>query len=486
MKKITCVLSVLLIMSLCVTAVFVQAAVGQKRATIHLQIDEYYNPEIRPEVARVTEEIVSEYEKLHPNVDLVLGDYMPISEFYTWFATKMAVRDAPEFVYTLRAERVLQKGWWISLDKYLEEENPYIPKGYIGHDRWADIIPEWVWEGIRHPDGYIYEVPLSETGGCTLYYNKDKFEEMGLTTDWTTWTDFLNIGRKLKNVGHGVGIYMGSGSSYRWIESCVLTAFFAEKAEKEGWLMPKYSEQYGGAWKTWRTLSVEELAKAIYDKKFSALDPRFAEYLKTMKELSKTWVEGYATLSRDEAYSLFGMEKILLGYYGLFSLGPIKTASAGRFGWGVVQVPAVTKEVSKYVTGERYITGGSPPHDGYGITTIAEDKGIVEECIDFLKFFSTPDHWGRANYVFPGLTYLRTAQLNPEVQPFREVFKYRCRLFWDYTTRLGRKAGDEWLRVTQDYFLDQISMEEAQKRFQRILDDGVKAMAKENKYEWYK
>jgi len=484
MRKITYVLASLLVMSLCVTAVFIQAAAGEEKITIRIQIDEFYNPEIRPAVAKVTEEIVSEYMKLHPNVELVLGDYMPIGDFYTWFTTKMTVRDAPEFVYSTRAERVLQKGWWVSLDEYLEEENPYVPKGYIGHDRWADIIPEWVWGGIRHPDGYIYEVPLTEVGGCTLYYNKDKFEEMGLTVDWPTWTDFLNTSRKLKNAGHGVGIYMASGSSYRWIESCVLTAFFADKGQEM--LMPEYSERYGGQWKTWRSLSTEELAKDVYDGKFSALDPRFAEYLETMKEMSETWVEGYATLSRDEAYTLFGMEEILLGYYGLFSLGPIKEAAAGRFNWDVVQVPAVTREVSEYVTGERYITGGSPPHDGFGITTVAEDKGIVEECIDFFKFWSTPDHFGRASYEIPGLTYLRAAQTNPEVLPFKAVFQYKPRLFWDYTTRLGRKAGDEWLRVTQDYIGGQINITKAQKQFQTILDDALKSLARENKYEWYK
>jgi len=481
-KKITCVLASLLVMSLCVTAVFIQAAAGQKKVTIRIQVDEFYHPETRPEVAAIAKEIVNDYMKLHPNITLVLGDYMPIGEFYTWFTTKMSVRDGPEFAYSLRQERVMQKGWWVALDKYLEEENPYIPQGYLGHDRWADLIPDWTWEGVRHPDGYIYEVPLGAVGGCTLYYNKDKFKEMGLTVDWPTWTDFLNTGRKLKNAGNGVGIYMGSGSSYRWIESVVLTAFFAKTGKDM--LMPKYSEQVSGKWKTWRTLSAEELSKAIYDKKFSALDPRFAEYLKAMKDLSGTWVEGYATLSRDEAYSLFGMEKILLGYYGLFSLAPIKEVS--EFDWGVVQVPAVTPEISEYVTGEVFITGAGAPNDGYGITTVAEDKGIVEECIDFLKFWSTADHAGRQYYAFPTLCSIQGAKINPDLAPFMPVFEYKTKIFGDYTARLGPKAGDEWFRVTQDYLGGQIDVKTAQTKFQGILDDAVKLLAGQFKWDWYK
>ena len=482
MKKITCVLASLLLMSLGISAVFIQAAVGEKKVTIRMQIDEFYHPQVRRETAKITEEIVSDYEKLHPNVDLVLGDYMPIGEFYTWFTTKMSVRDAPEFCYSLRQERVMQKGWWLPLDEYLEEENPYIPKGYLGHGRWAEILPQWMWEGIRHPDGYLYEVPLRATGGCTLYYNTGKLKEMGLPFDWATWTDFLNTCRKLKNAGHGVGIYMASGSSYRWLESCVLSAFFAKKGKDM--FMPKYTERAPGKWKAWRTLSAEELSKAIYDKNFSALDPRFAEYLKVIKDMSETWVEGYATLSRDEAYSLFGMEKILLGYYGLFSLTPIKEVS--KFDWGVVQLPAVTPEISKYVTGERFMTGGSPPNDGFGITTVAEDKGIVEECIDFLKFWCTADHAGRAYYAIPTLCGIQGAKLNPDLEPFMPVFQYKTRLFGDYTARLGPKAGDEWLRVTQDYLGGRIDVKEAQKRFQKILDDAVELLARENQYEWYK
>ncbi|MQY59900.1 MAG: extracellular solute-binding protein [Clostridia bacterium] len=483
-KKITCVLASLLVMSLCVTAVFIQAAAGEEKITIRMQTDEWYHPETRAEVAAVTEEIMNEYMRLHPNVTLIVGDYMPIGDFYTWFTTKMAVRDAPEFVYNLRAQRMMQKGWWVRLDEYLKEENPYIPKGYLGHDVWADILPQWMWEGVKHPDGHLYEIPLTMVGGCTLYYNKDKFKEMGLTVDWPTWTDFLNTGRKLKNAGNGVGIYMSSGSSYRWIESVVLTAFFADRGEDM--LLPEISENYAGAWKTWRILGPEELAKAIYDKKFNALDPRFAEYLKVIKDLSETWVAGYATLSRDEAYSLFGMEKILLGYYGLFSLTPIKEAAAGVCDFGVVQVPAVTKEISEYATGEIYITGGAPPNDGFGITTVAEDKGIVEECIDFLKFWTTADHFGRAAYAFPALTKIQGAKINPELAPFMPVFGYKTRLFQDYTTRLGPKAGDEWLRVTQDYIGGQISVKEAQTKFQKILDDAVKVLAGEHKWEWCK
>jgi len=482
-KKVICVLASLLVMSLCVAVVSIQAA-GAKKVTIHMQIDEFYHPETRPIVAAITKEIVNEYMKLYPNVTLVLGDYMPIGEFYTWFTTKMSVKDAPEFVYSLRQERVMQKGWWVALDKYLEEENPYIPEGYLGHDRWGDILPDWAWEGIRHPDGYIYEAPLEATGGCTLYYNKDKFKEMGLTVDWPTWTDFVNTGRKLKNTGHGVGIYMSSGSSYRWLESCVLSAFFAKKGKDM--LMPKYTEQAGGQWKTWRTLSVEELSKAIYDEKFSALDPRFVEYLKATKDLSKDWVEGYATLSRDEAYSLFGMEKILLGYYGLFSLKPIKEVS--EFDWDVVQLPAVTPEISEYVTGELFMTGGGPPNDGYGITTVAEDKGIVEECIDFLKFWSTADHAGRQFYAFPVLCNIQGVKQNPDLAPFMAVFQppNKTRLFGDYTARLGPKAGDEWLKVTQDYIGGQIDVKKAQTKFQKILDDAVELLAGEYKWEWYK
>jgi len=124
-----------------------------------------------------------EYERLYSNVDIqfvsnVVGDYD------IWLTTQMIARRAPDIVWEQADVLWSQtnKGWWISLDPYLEKPNRYVP----GNRRWLDLLYEEPTEARRAPDGHMYVVPLDlvETG---IYYNKRIFREVGIEPP-ETWT----------------------------------------------------------------------------------------------------------------------------------------------------------------------------------------------------------------------------------------------------------------------------------------------------------
>jgi ABC-type glycerol-3-phosphate transport system substrate-binding protein len=120
-----------------------------------------------------------------------------------WVVTQLTSGQAPDILQT-NVEDVwqdIQKDWYVPLDKFYEEGNPYIAVGQPGHDKWWDSfkypIPT---RGTMAPDGHMYCVVLDmiETG---IYYNKTVFQKLGLHEP-KDWTEFLDLQQKLKSAGY--------------------------------------------------------------------------------------------------------------------------------------------------------------------------------------------------------------------------------------------------------------------------------------------
>jgi len=175
------------------------AATGDKqKLTVYLQC--YYDPNVEPDTAKVTEGLVAEYESLHPDVDIELVPNQPAgTDMETYLAARMAANEAPDIMWQQFNTRN-QRGatWWTPLNDMFEKPNPYIKAGQPGSERWADSFQDYVLNQTRAADGNWYQASLDwvETG---LFYNKEIFAKAGVDpANWKSWGDFVADMKKIK------------------------------------------------------------------------------------------------------------------------------------------------------------------------------------------------------------------------------------------------------------------------------------------------
>ncbi|MEM3714088.1 MAG: extracellular solute-binding protein [Nitrososphaeria archaeon] len=287
--------------------------------TLTVTLNNYYYPTQYPEFAKMTEKIVQQYEALHPNVHITLIPWIwsNQTDYETWLTAQYAAGKEPDIAWEQYYNRWIEPGWWVSLDKYLEEPDPYAAAG-AGKEHWKDAIPEFVWNTTVAPDGKQYSLCLdwAETG---LYYNEEIFNKLGISPNFTSWDQFMQDLKIIKEHGYiplDFGMSSSQWSTYQWVDDIFTTAVFASEVPQME--MPKYNEQYNQYYKgeEWRDLTPEEIAKAIYDGLYSAYSPQFVEFLKLVKEFSQYWPNGFASLSYNDMLSLFASGKAAMMWYG--------------------------------------------------------------------------------------------------------------------------------------------------------------------------
>jgi raffinose/stachyose/melibiose transport system substrate-binding protein len=97
-----------------------------------------------------------------------------------YLVTQLAAEQAPE-ILNVNVEDVwqdVQKGWYVPLDSYLNQPNPFVPAGKPGSVQWWD---QFKYQAISRskaaPDGKVYCITFDmvETG---IFYNKDIFRRL--------------------------------------------------------------------------------------------------------------------------------------------------------------------------------------------------------------------------------------------------------------------------------------------------------------------
>ena len=92
----------------------------------------------------------------------------------------------------------------------------YIAEGELGSERWIDTMPDNVTNNILAGDGNWYEIALDwiEIG---LIYNADLAEQLGITMEWSNWTEFVADMVKVRDAGTiPVGMYLAPDWGTWW------------------------------------------------------------------------------------------------------------------------------------------------------------------------------------------------------------------------------------------------------------------------------
>lgn len=142
-----------------------------------------------PKEIEIINEIVSEWEKEHHDVEVLL-DHTPYSGYISKILTRIAGGTEPDII---ACEVNLFPNFW-GKDVFLDL-NPYIKKDetFKVKDFFPDVIRRFT------IDGKVYGVPRDTAPYACIFYNKKLFDKAGIeypSDDWN-WFDLLRVSKKL-------------------------------------------------------------------------------------------------------------------------------------------------------------------------------------------------------------------------------------------------------------------------------------------------
>ena len=429
-----------------------------------------------------TEAIIAEWEQMHPGITIkAMPD--PVApegqDAYVWFAqTRLPSGEGPDvfFMYpeAIHSGKAGDKGLLIKLDDYYNQPNPYISAGQPGAERWVDIYPN-DFEGVltltRSEGGSYFATPLG-TGSGMLYYNKTELAKLGFEVpNPATYAQILAICEKAREAGYEFPILGQLGPSIGW-DDYIFQGDILEP------VLFKHALDYKPTFIK-GVVETEELARAINKGLFTATGPEFKETLR----LSKLWVPYFVEEWKQTAFP--GPADFLSGKVIMYLSGPwfaqrIIDNPERTFEVGVSPTPLITKESSTFAsaTPRPFIGGLSESLSVHGAT---KERGTTEASIDLLQYFTAPQNYKRViadkfgaisvvKGVDPNLPDDMATALRPMI-PTRTPSLAIAGI-------TDAKYSDERKATLQEYFLDQISLDEAADLFQKSLEAwAVRAIA---------
>ncbi|MCP3776139.1 extracellular solute-binding protein [Paenibacillus sp. MZ04-78.2] len=217
-------------------------ALTEQKALIQFLAAEY-STDTRP----LLESIVKDFEAKYPNIDVELqvANWDTLDGVYTNMISK---NQPPDLLNTNVYAHFAKDG-------LLNDWNDILSPGLK-----ANLLPKFL--QMDHWNGAQYAIPYLATVR-NLYYNKDIFDEIGLTEPPKTWSELVETARKIKQTGkaEGFGVDLTDNESQAY-----LSYFFFGAGG--GWMKD-------GQWTINSPENVEGLTflKALYDQGLTDTEP---------------------------------------------------------------------------------------------------------------------------------------------------------------------------------------------------------------------
>lgn len=145
----------------------------------------------------VAEPIKAEYEKLHPEVEIVIENISNSNEYFLKLQTMLAANSAPDVIYP-----ATHQGYVLAANKQIIDLMPLAKKDKLDLKAY---IPE-VLELYKYNKKMLFGLPI-DTAAIVIFYNKDMFDaaKVPYPTDDMTWEQFIEMGKKLVKDTDGDG-----------------------------------------------------------------------------------------------------------------------------------------------------------------------------------------------------------------------------------------------------------------------------------------
>lgn len=309
-------------------------------------------------INKAIEEINAKFEAKYPEYKIEYTTTGPDDEYKQAQRARLTANDV-DILADLSGMRLSPQEWtpgakvpdwqqWIDSGLIADLTNEGFVKNYNANDI----------EKAGTYNGKVYAVPTGKVAMSGLFYNKQIFEDNGLSVP-TTWTEFIKLNEDLKAKGI---VPIGVAGKDVWplkLPVFSLQAKILGGGDQQAWIE--------GVWK----------GTTAYN------DAEAVEVLEKMKTIQDNYmIEGFMGIDYATAPSIFAAGKVAMLADGSWDAPTIATANP-ELKFGYFPLPATEDaELNKSFVGK------------YDVTWYAAEKGPNKEgAIKWLEFFSEPENY---------------------------------------------------------------------------------------------
>ncbi len=412
--------------------------------------------------------VADKFEQLYPDTSI---EFVGVPVVREWLVTQLSSGLAPDILH-VNVEDVWQdvhKGWYIPLDEYLEQPNPFVKEGEPGSEQWWDIFKyQAITRGKSAPDGKMYCISLDmiETG---IFYNKDVFEEVGVTLP-ENWSHFIEIQKKLKDAGYIPFLGMMDWMT-DWGVDLVFDQLYYPILDGIDLVQDPIREQYLQGYLDW-----DEIAFLHRKGFFTPEDPRYVALWRILKEWRQYWNKDMASA---DVVRLFVTEKGAMLWNSSMLVHKLLKDPQIEFEWGIFYPPLIDKGYNSLCDGhDMCVIGGAATQLCVTNSSIKDTNDPatserLKRCIAFLQFLTTPENAEIVvNEIVALLPNIKGADPHNSLVPFHQFLQRRYTTTkWYFTFDL--KFNEVMYRMLDLYLHDGISEEEYLDWTQRNLNAAI-------------
>ena len=398
--------------------------------------------------------VIDQYQRLYPGVKVnVVTPHYANDDRRTWEITQLVGDVAPEILQTPAQAIVpdIGKGWWLNLDPYLAQPNPYIPAGHPGSVHWIDEFYPALTQAQRAPDGHLYALPY-DFGTDLVFYNKTMFKQVGATPP-TTYTELLAAMAKLQKAGH-VAFGARVPADPWWEVGSMVMRRYQNIIKPSG----------GGG-----SYTAKDVALAILHGQWGANTPEYANFLQLLKLQIPYWKKDWLVnigpnINDPTAENEFQQGRIGILQSGFYMISTLDSDGQLPFEWGTFPYPIVTHGTgfgqSPYADGRPApIIGGADVM--YAVTKTATERKNLPVVIDFLRYISAPAQASRiVNELGQKLPMEREVAVNANLRSIASQLTHTMGsggiFFWQYD--FAPESLQKVYTLTTSYLIGQASL----------------------------
>jgi ABC-type glycerol-3-phosphate transport system substrate-binding protein len=410
----------------------------------------------------------NEYKKLHPEVGKIEWIKVPTAtDSRLWTETSQAGGTIPHisWQHSFQIDNDVKKDWWLPLDDYVKEPNPYIKEG-PGSKAWIDQFFEIPTSTKKSIDGHLYIIPY-DLITTFFYYNKDLFNKAGIADVPKTWVEYEKAQQALKDKG------LTPNGPIGWVDTQIAQMVFSSLEEK---VHP------GGG-----PVLRREVACALKNKVWDFETPMGADYLRILKAMTPFHDPDWAStaVTFDAWRQKFKTGQIAIYEYHTQLFGLLKSDPELKFEWGAFYCPTITKETSQFSTGRAAPPIGGATSTQLAITTRARKEDRVPLAVDLLQYLSVPENAslmiGELGNRLPNIKGVNVVEdlkgpLNAIANGYGEAAMF---VYGDKVSQeVNKKRGDA-IKLMR---LDKASIADTQKEVQRVQMEGALDDIKQNSW----
>ena len=348
----------------------------------------------QPNPVNASRNIAKKYKETTGTEIVWASDYAKpidnINNMRAWYNTQVNVKNCPAIGFSF-GTKMQEDGLYVSLDEYLERPNPYVN----GNTRWKDIFEDWVWkdQAVLDANGRIVSIPivLNPGSATAIYYNKDMFEENGLTvpTTWKELTAAIDGAKGISGVQYPYVPYTGDVgiSLSSWVfEFNLAPGFAAHMADRTDY------DNDG-------IVTTKELIRAVLENKFN---PVLCQEAKELYGLAYNYYKtvlptGWESVTSATYLNMWNSHKVAMKNQGLWYYNIEKGNTLRDFAFDLFVPPVAQSDSSAKASDlpSKTIKNGyqSEVLMAFNVMkpAVENNEKLLDRAIDFLMYLTSPE-----------------------------------------------------------------------------------------------